>query len=289
MTNDNAPPGAGGSITLRFVESSPDPIVHELRRSGYSAKEFAARYDANRPRPPAILLELLPYVARVERPALVVDIGSGTGLSTRFWAERADSVVGVEANPEMRRYAEMVTGEKNVRYLDRPSHETALPDACADIVTSAQSLQWMDPGRTFEEIGRILRPGGVFAAYNYRSLLSGSWEVDASLTEVREAVGQLREDLGLNRKKRRWPVSRERLEASGQFRFTSETSVHSIETGNAERLIGFLLSEGSVTTLLERVSEEAIGLDRLRTLATKALGDDPTPWYIGYNVWLGLK
>jgi SAM-dependent methyltransferase len=280
---------AGGITTIRLVESSPDAIARQLRRSGYSAEGFAARYNANRPRPPRILLDLLPHVAGVERPALVVDIGSGTGLSTRFWAESADSVVGVEANPEMRRYAEMITREENVRYLGAPSQETTLPDACADIVTCAQSLQWMDPRRTFDEIGRILRPAGVFVAYNYRSLLTGSWEVDKSFIEVRDTVGRLREQLGLNRDKRRWPVSRERLEASDQFRFTNETSVHSVETGNAERLIGFLLSEGSVTTLLERVSEEAIGLDRLRTIAAKMLGDGPAPWYIGYRVWFGVK
>ena len=109
------------------------------------------------------------------------------------------------------------------------------------------------------------------------------------MIEVRDAVGRLREELGLNRDKRRWPVSRERLEASGQFRFTSETSVHSVETGDAKRLIGFLLSEGSVTTLLERVPEEAIGLDRLRILAATMLGDEPAPWHIGYSVWLAVK
>jgi hypothetical protein len=81
-------------------------------------------------------------------------------------------------------------------------------------------------------------------------------------------------------------VSRERLEASGTFRYTRE--VHGVETGN-QRLVGFLLSEGTVTTLLERVPEEAIGLDRLRVLAAKTLGDDAAPWYIGYSVWLGVK
>ncbi len=271
------------------MESSPGRIVRELRRSGYSAPGFAARYDANRPRPPGILLDILPFVAQAERPALILDLGSGTGLSTRFWSERAVSVVGVEPNPEMRRFAETVTSEENVRYLGTPSYATGLPDASADIVTSAQSLQWMEPRRTFGEVGRILRPGGVFAAYNYRSLLTGSWEADEAWVEVRNAVGRLREELGLNRGKRRWPVSRVRLEASGQFRFTNETSVHSVEMGNADRLIGFLLSEGSVTTLLERVPEGAIGLDRLRTIAARTLGDDPSPWYIGYTVWLGVK
>ena len=43
---------------------------------------------------------------KLTRPRLVVDLGSGTGLSTRVWADRADEVVGVEASPEMREQAE---------------------------------------------------------------------------------------------------------------------------------------------------------------------------------------
>ena len=271
------------------MRSSADPLVAELRRSGYSASGFAARFDANRPRPPAILVELLCFVAHTERPVLVVDLGSGTGLSTRIWAERAESVVGVEPNPEMRAYAEMITRDENVRYLDAAAEATDLHDACADIVTSAQSLAWMDPRRIFGEIGRILRPGGVFAAYDYRSLLTGSWKLDQAFSDVRAAAGRLREELGLDRSKRRWGVSRERFVASGQFRHTNETSVHSVEVGTSERLINFLLSEGSLTTLLERVSEEAIGLDRLRAVAARTRGNDLAPWYIGYGVWLGLK
>src|SRR5215216_754996 len=102
--------------------------------SGYSASGFAERYDAYRPRPPSVLLELVPPLAGVERPALVVDLGSGTGLSTRFWAERADSVVGIEPNPEMRRFAASVTSETNVSYREASSYSTGLPAACADLV-----------------------------------------------------------------------------------------------------------------------------------------------------------
>jgi SAM-dependent methyltransferase len=271
------------------VESSDDRLVHQLRRSGYSAPGFAARYDANRPRSPGILVELLPFLADVERPSLVVDLGSGTGLSTRLWGERAEAVVGVEPNPEMRAYAETATREANIRYMAGSSVATGLQDECADIVTAAQSLQWMEPVETFREIGRILRPAGVFAAYNYSSLLTGSWEVDLAFRRVREAVGRLRVELGLDAGKRRWPPTLDRLEESGEFRFTSEGSLHSVESGNADRLIGFLLSEGSVTTLLERVSEQAIGLDRLRATAARSLGSESQRWYIGYSVWLGAK
>ncbi len=128
----------------------------------------AGSYDAYRPHTPTVLLDLLSQLAGTQRPQLVVDLGSGTGLSTYAWSERADRVIGVEPNADMRRQAEAKReSEKNVSFVEGVAHETGLPDECADIVTASQSLHWMDPQPTFAEVKRILRPGGVFAAYDY--------------------------------------------------------------------------------------------------------------------------
>ena len=62
---------------------------------------------------------------------------------------------------------------------------------------------------------------------------------------------------------------------SRRFRFVEETRVHSEERITAERLVGFALSEGSMQTLLAAgVTEQQVGLDRLRAVATTELGDD---------------
>src|SRR6266404_605516 len=67
---------------------------------------FVDVYDAFRPRPPLALLDILTQLARAPRPALVVDLGSGTGLSTAIWAARSAEVVGVEPSDDMRHQAE---------------------------------------------------------------------------------------------------------------------------------------------------------------------------------------
>src|SRR5262245_35174137 len=104
----------------------------------------AGSYDTYRPRTPAVLLDLLPQLAATQRPLLVVDLGSGTGLSTYVWSERADSIIGVEPNADMRRQAESKRGsENNVTFVEGVAHETGLPDDCADIVTASQALHWM--------------------------------------------------------------------------------------------------------------------------------------------------
>ena len=137
--------------------SQPDPNVE--RFEGY-----ADLYDDHRPQPPAVLVNLLTQLAEVERPALVVDLGSGSGPSTRLWAERADQVVGIEPGEDMRRVAAARTSAPNVHYQAGYGHATGLPDGGADIVTASQALHWMDPEPTFAEVARILRPGGIFAA-----------------------------------------------------------------------------------------------------------------------------
>ena len=126
--------------------------------SAYTTGGFGEAYHAARPAPPEALLQLLCRLARVERPRLVVDVGSGTGLSTRAWAQLADEVVGVEPNPEMRATAGADTAFHNVRYVEGYSDAIGLPDDCADLVTYSQSLHWMEPQPTFREAVRILRP-----------------------------------------------------------------------------------------------------------------------------------
>jgi SAM-dependent methyltransferase len=188
----------------------------------------------------------------------------------------------------MRGWAERATEEHNVRYVATSSYETGLPDACTDIVTAAQSLQWMEPARVFPEVGRILRRGGVFCAYQYFALQTPLWRPEAEWEVVLKQKRELRAQLGLDREHRIWPISRERLEQSGIFGCVRELVLHNVESGDGDRLVGLALSEGSMTTLLEAgVSEEEVGLDRLRTAAAEMR--EAVPWWIGYRVWLGMK
>lgn len=262
-----------------------EDLERRLESSGYARPRFAEQYDAYRPRPPAILLDLLPALAGVDRPSLVVDLGSGTGLSTRFWTEHAEEVVGVEPQRTMRQYAESVTDAPNVRYLDASSYETGLPDGSADVVTAAQSFQWMEPERALAEVGRLLRSAGVFCAYEYVHLQTPLWEPEAAWADVIAAKRRLRAERGLEN--RSFPVSRERLEQSGVFREVRELGLHSTEEGDGKRLLGLALSEGSLVTLLEAGATEAeVGLDRLREV-TQTM--PRVPWWIGYRAWIGRK
>jgi SAM-dependent methyltransferase len=155
-----------------------------IGRSGYLNEGFADVYDRYRPSPPSEVLDVLTVVAGVERPGLVVDLGCGTGLATRAWAERVDEVIGVEPNPRMLERARAATEQSNVRYVEAFGAETRLPDGRADLVTSFQSFHWMEPQPVLAEAARILRDGGVFAACDYDVPPFVEPEVDAAFSAL---------------------------------------------------------------------------------------------------------
>ena len=262
---------------------------HLLRGSGYSGEGFAAGYDSYRPSPPAALLDILCVEAQVERPRLVVDLGSGTGLSTRAWADRAEEVVGVEASPEMCAQAEATTSLGNVRFIQAYAQETGLPADVADVVTCSQSFHWMEPEPTLAEAARILRPGGVFAAYDYDWPPVVHWEVEAAFEELLLRVGRLRSGpRGRIRYSKEGHL--ERMRASGHFRQAREVVLHSRERGSAERIVGMAMSLGPMVVLLqEGTSEEEIGLAALREAAALALGEREVEMFLGYRVRLGIR
>jgi SAM-dependent methyltransferase len=259
-----------------------------LRNAGYERTGFAEGYDAHRPAPPAVLPDILCLEAQVERPRLVVDFGSGTGLSTGAWADRAEEVIGVEASPEMRAQAEAVTEAANVRFVQAYAQETGLPDRSADIVTCSQSFHWMEPEPTLGEAARILRPGGVFAAYDYDWPPVVQWEVEAAFDEMFRRVGLARAEQG----RPRYPKDRhlDRIRASGQFRYAREIVFHSRDRGSAERVVGMALSLGHLAVMLqEGTSEEELGFAALKETAERALGAGEHELFLCYRVRLGVR
>ena len=265
-----------------------DPEVHtRVARWGYETPGFAARYDAARPRPPAALLDLVPPLLGGDRIRLVVDLGSGTGRSTRFWAGVADEAVGVEPSAEMRGYAAQATTEPNVRYIEGTGAGTGLTVGSADLVTASQSIHWMDPEPTFAEVARILRPGGVLCAYEYFRLQTPTWEPEAAWDRVRDAVSDRRRSLGIDDSMFVWRMDLDRIKATGLFDHVRETATFSVERGDGARLVDLVLSEGSLQTMLATGATE--GDMRVTELRRIAATMPEGPGWLGYHVWLARR
>ena len=268
-----------------------DPAL-QIDQRGFDHPGFAVRYHEHRPRPPAALLELLCGVARCERPDLVVDLGCGTGLSTLAWADRAGSVLGIDQSAEMLAQARAIGDmPANVRFRRGQAAATGLLDGSVDIVTCSQALHWMPLEETFAEVARILRPGGVFAAYDYDWPPSLDWELEQAYLAFMDRVNALLEarDVPGRRAGQRKRTHLGSMRGSGRFRFAREVLLHSREEGSAERFLGLTLSQGMVERAGEvAVDAGALDVATLRAAAERAL-PEPRSWLFSYRVRLGVR
>ena len=163
-----------------------------------------------------------------------------------------------------------------VEYHEAFAQETGLDDGCADIVTCSQSLHWMEPEPTFAEAARILRPGGLFAAYDYDWPPIVDPELDAAYVEYQRRRARLRQAHGIQRGGDRWQKHEhlERMRASGRFRFCRELLLHSVEDGDADRVVGFARSLGlPVVDCRRRTLERRARVRRAEEVARRVLGD----------------
>lgn len=241
--------------------------------------EFVARYDELRPTPPAELFELLASLAPRQPAELVVDLGSGTGMSTVPWSAWAADVVGIEINPEMSRLARR---GPNVRYIHAAAHDTGLPDGCADVVTCAQSFHWMDPEPTIAEIARLLRSGGVFAAYDYDWPPLIEPTVDQAFLAVIAASG-------VDPTRPEKAAHLEHLRASGRFRMIREVFLHARQVAAVDHVAQLPHAFGPIARRLdEGVGPEQLGLDTFREAVTQRLDADANTLWWSYRVRLAI-
>ncbi|MBM7843255.1 class I SAM-dependent methyltransferase [Herpetosiphon giganteus] len=252
----------------------------------------ASRYDQARPTAPVVLVDLLTQLSHTPRPALVVDLGCGTGRSTIIWAERAERVIGIEPSADMRNVAiSKLAADSCISYQAGVGHQTGIDSSSADIVTCAQALHWMEPNSTLAEIARILRPGGVFAAYDYHWPPTIHWELDQIFQQVDQRFEQLIERRATPADHPGWDKQhRQRMQASGLFQHTLELTLHHCEYGAAQRFIDLILSSGYHYHLKNgTLTEQELGFDQLKQAAHDLIGPQPIAWYFIYQVCIGIR
>jgi SAM-dependent methyltransferase len=138
----------------------------------------AGAYRDARPHYDASLFEWL--AKQVSRHELALDVGCGNGQATVALAAHFDKVVGTEPSA-----AQIANAEANpkVEYRVEAAEACSLPDASADLVTVAQALHWFDHERFYAQVRRVLRPGGLIAAWCYASC-----SIDPAIDAVTEKL-----------------------------------------------------------------------------------------------------
>lgn len=122
----------------------------------------AEGYARFRPGYPAALFAWLAERAPARR--LAWDCATGSGQAALGLAEHFERVVATDASAEQVARAHP---HPRVDFRVAPAERSGLGDGAADLVTVAQALHWFDVPAFFAEARRVLRPGGLLAAWCY--------------------------------------------------------------------------------------------------------------------------
>lgn len=137
----------------------------------------AADYASARPEYPDTLYAWIAQAAPARDRAW--EAGCGSGQATRGLALCFAEIYATD--PSAAQIAQ-ARGPANVRFAVEPGERCGLADASADAACVAQALHWFDRDAFFAECARVLRPGGLLAAWGYQDL-----EVPPGLAEANAA------------------------------------------------------------------------------------------------------
>ncbi len=122
----------------------------------------ASAYAAFRPSYPREAIDAALDGLGDPRALTIADIGAGTGISSRLFAERGATVVAIEPNARMRAAAQP---HPRVQWRDGTAERTGLAAASVDAIVVCQAFHWFATARTLEEFRRIARRRAVLLQY----------------------------------------------------------------------------------------------------------------------------
>lgn len=133
----------------------------------------AATYREARPTYPPALFAWLAGLAPDRE--LAWDCGCGNGQATLALAAHFAHVTGTDPSANQIAKAESAP---NVDYRVEPAEQCSLGAGSVSLVTVAQALHWLDHARFYAEVRRVLKPGGVIAAWAYSDCNTGDAAID---------------------------------------------------------------------------------------------------------------
>jgi SAM-dependent methyltransferase len=122
----------------------------------------AATYAKARPRYPDTLYEWL--AAQAPACATAWDAGCGNGQAALALAAHFQRVIATDPSAAQLRQA---PAHARVEYRLETAETPGLDDDSVDLITVAQALHWFDPDRFHAAARRVLKNGGVIAAWTY--------------------------------------------------------------------------------------------------------------------------
>jgi ubiquinone/menaquinone biosynthesis C-methylase UbiE len=231
----------------------------------------ATQYAEFRPRYPAALFDFL--TSLMHERELAWDCACGNGQATLDLAARCARVWATDASAEQIAAA---SAHPRVTYRVAPAEDSGLPERCADLVTVAQALHWLDLDSFYAEVTRVLKPGALLAVWTYTTLRLDP-PLDAPIAAFNARIAPY------------WPANRRHVDAGYRtlafpFPELEAPPLEMVERWGLDHLLGYARS-WSATVRYRAQHREDPGVDLARELEP-LWGDRAQPHRVRWPVVL---
>ncbi len=97
--------------------------------------------------------------------SVVLDVGCGTGISTRELAADFSEVIGSDNDLEMLKVAEKYNSP-NIKYVHASAQSLPFKDENFDVVTAFGAFHWFCDAKSIQELKRVLKKDGFLVVVN---------------------------------------------------------------------------------------------------------------------------
>ena len=119
-------------------------------------------YAKYRPHYPTELFQYLGDISSDHQ--LAWDCATGNGQSAIYLTDHFEKVIATDPSEKQISYA---FPHPRISYYVAKAESSGLGDASVDLITVSQALHWFDLKLFYKEVNRVLKPGGVIAAWCY--------------------------------------------------------------------------------------------------------------------------
>jgi SAM-dependent methyltransferase len=148
----------------------------------FGAPATAMPVAVRQPVPPRFPAELFARLARLApRSEIAWDAATGQGAVASNLVQFFRRVIASDARHEVVAQAAV---HPRISYVIARAEECGLASGSIDLVVVAQSLHFLDTDSFYPEVQRVLRPGGVIAAWCYGDCVVAA-RVDSELKQLR--------------------------------------------------------------------------------------------------------
>ncbi|MBV8067847.1 MAG: class I SAM-dependent methyltransferase [Candidatus Eremiobacteraeota bacterium] len=132
--------------------------MNSTQRFGRCAKAYAAF----RPSYPAGAIEAVLEGLGDPAALTIADVGAGTGISSRLFADRGPKIIAIEPNEQMRAAAAL---HPRVQWHNGNAERTGLRESSVDAVVACQAFHWFATAAAMGEFRRIARRRAAILQY----------------------------------------------------------------------------------------------------------------------------